>query len=265
MNKEIAQVAVTRFRAQQITASEVDTIANEVPVALVYNGISHVTMMVTPKDMEYFAIGFSLSENIIQSPHEIYAIEQVSTDLGIEIHIELSSRRFAELKQQRRSLIGRTGCGLCGYERLDAMNRILPRLNFTQTITLSALDSGMEQFSAVQKIGNRTGCTHFALWLNGMGALRAGFEDVGRHVALDKVLGFRAAQTKQTGAIIISSRASYEMVQKAVQCGIEILCALSAPTALAVQKAQDSQLTLLGFCRHGGGVIYSHSQRILEA
>lgn len=264
MNDGVVQVPISRFCAQKITSSELDTIASEVPVALVYNGISHVIMMISPADIEYFAIGFSLSENIIQSPKDIYSLDIVTTDLGIEVHIDLSSRRFVELKHQRRALVGRTGCGICGHEHLDSTNRVIPKLNFTQRISLSALYKGMAHFADVQTIGNVTGCTHSALWLDSSGELLGGFEDVGRHVALDKILGFRASQAKQEGMMIISSRASYEMVQKAAQCGIEILCALSAPTALAVQKAQDSYLTLLGFCRNDAGIIYTCPQRIVE-
>lgn len=264
MLEEMASISVMRFAKSTLVGHEHDLIANEVPVVLIYNGISHVVMMASPADLEHFAMGFSLSENIIELPSEIYGMDLNRVKNGIEVHIELSSRRFYELKAQRRRLTGRTGCGICGSEHIDVVDRSLSPLPFTQTISLPTLTSGLTHLHGVQDVGRQTGCTHAALWISAAGHVMGGFEDVGRHVALDKVLGFRACHPDNNGgAIVISSRASYEMVQKAVQCGVEILCAVSAPTALAVEKAKHAQLTLLGFCRDGSGVIYTYPDRIV--
>ncbi|NDL00183.1 formate dehydrogenase accessory sulfurtransferase FdhD [Photorhabdus bodei] len=242
-----------------------DWIAEEVPVALVYNGISHVVMMASPKDLEYFAIGFSLSEGIIESQHEIRGIDIIAhCSGGIELQIELSSRRFAGLKERRRNLAGRTGCGICGTEQLSDIFRPITPLPFTQTFSLSQLDHALSQLTSVQDIGALTGCTHAASWINPEGKLLGGCEDIGRHVALDKMLGMKAKTGWQQGAVLVSSRASYEMVQKSAICGVEILLAVSAATSLAVEIADRCHLTLVGFCKPGKATIYTHAERLIS-
>lgn len=242
-----------------------DWVAEEVPVALVYNGISHVVMMASPKDLDHFAIGFSLSEGIITSAQEIRGIDAiVSCHGGIELHIELSSRRFAGLKERRRNIAGRTGCGICGTEQLAEIFRPITPLPFTQTFSLSYLDAALTQLPHVQEIGTLTGCTHAAGWIDPEGKLLGGCEDVGRHVALDKLLGMRAKTGWQQGAVLVSSRASYEMVQKSAHCGVEILFAVSAATSLAIQVAQKCNLTLIGFCKPGRATVYTHPQRLVD-
>lgn len=141
-----------------------DWVAEAVPVALVYNGISHVAMMASPKDLAAFAIGFSLSEGIIASADNIYNIHQQPASIGIEMHVELSSRRFIQLKQKRRSLAVSTGCGICGVEQLQEITRPIPSLPFTQHCDLKVLDHGLAQLKAVQAVGQLTGCTHAAAW-----------------------------------------------------------------------------------------------------
>ena len=242
-----------------------DWVAEELPVALVYNGISHVVMMATPKDLQDFAVGFSLSEGIIQSGQEIRGIDIVQgCHRGIEIHIELSSRCFMGLKERRRNLAGRTGCGICGTEQLDEIFKPITPLPFTQTFSLSYLDHALTELKKVQEIGAITGCTHAAAWISPTGELVGGCEDVGRHVALDKLLGMKHRQNWQQGAVLVSSRASYEMVQKAASCGAEILFAVSAATSLAIEVAEKSNLTLVGFCRQGKATVFTHSSRIID-
>ncbi|OON40172.1 sufurtransferase FdhD [Izhakiella australiensis] len=241
----------------------VDWLAQEVPVALVYNGISHVVMMATPGDLQHLAVGFSLSEGIISTPQDIYGIDIVNAGQGIEVQIELSSRRFMALKARRRSMEGRTGCGVCGVEQLAEVGKPIEPLPFTQSFALSLLDAALSQLKACQPVGKITGCTHAAAWLMPDGQLAAGFEDIGRHVALDKLLGARSHRPEwQAGAALISSRASYEMVQKAAMCGVEILFAVSAATSLAVEVAERSNLTLVGFSQPGRATVYSHPQRL---
>ncbi|MGC8340514.1 formate dehydrogenase accessory sulfurtransferase FdhD [Cronobacter sakazakii] len=251
------------WKRENLTTTEPDWLAEEVPVALVYNGISHVVMMASPKDLEIFALGFSLSEGIVESSHEIYGMDIIHGCNGIEIQVELSSRRFMELKARRRNLAGRTGCGVCGVEQLNDIVRPLAPLPFTQTFSLDNLDGALRQLASVQPVGEITGCTHAAAWLTPQGDIAGGHEDVGRHVALDKLLGRRAREAWQQGAVLVSSRASYEMVQKAATCGVEILFAVSAATTLAVEVAERCNLTLVGFSRPGRATIYTHPQRLI--
>ncbi|WP_035887037.1 formate dehydrogenase accessory sulfurtransferase FdhD [Franconibacter pulveris] len=251
------------WKRDDLTQAQPDWLAEEVPVALVYNGISHVVMMASPKDLELFALGFSLSEGIIESSQEIYGMDVVKGCNGIEVQIELSSRRFMGLKERRRAMTGRTGCGVCGVEQLNEIGRPVSPLPFTQTFPLSLLDDALRQLNDFQPVGQLTGCTHAAAWINGDGAVPGGHEDIGRHVALDKLLGRRAREGWREGAAMVSSRASYEMVQKSAMCGVEILFAVSAATTLAVDVAERCNLTLVGFAKPGRATIYTHPQRLI--
>ena len=256
---------LTLWKREDLQHSQPDEVAEEVPVALVYNGISHVVMMASPKDLEHFAVGFSLSEGIIESPQDIYGMDVVPSCNGLEVQVELSSRRFMGLKERRRALAGRTGCGVCGVEQLNDIGKPVQPLPFTQTFDLANLDNALRHLNDFQPVGQLTGCTHAAAWVQPSGHLAGGHEDVGRHVALDKLLGRRAieGETWQQGAVLVSSRASYEMVQKSAMCGVEILFAVSAATTLAVEVAERCNLTLVGFCKPGRATIYTHPQRLV--
>lgn len=255
--------SLTTLQYSQSLSEKDDWMAEEVPVVLVYNGIAHVVMMATPKDLDLFALGFSLAEGIVNTPEEIYGIDVLYKQKGIEIHIELASRCFMILKEKRRAMAGRTGCGICGVEQLNQVFRPIAPLAFNQTFSLAQLDEVIPQLRNIQIAGNLTGCTHAAGWFSRHGVLLGGCEDVGRHVALDKLLGLRAKQKWRDGILLISSRASYEMVQKAAICGVEILFAVSAATTLAVEVAQNCNLTLVGFSKPGRAVIYSCPQRLI--
>ncbi|MBJ9337964.1 formate dehydrogenase accessory sulfurtransferase FdhD [Citrobacter freundii] len=256
---------LTLWKREDLQHPQPDEVAEEVPVALVYNGISHVVMMASPKDLEHFAVGFSLSEGIIESPQDIYGMDVVPSCNGLEVQVELSSRRFMGLKERRRALAGRTGCGICGVEQLNDIGKPVQPLPFTQTFDLANLDNALRHLNDFQPVGQLTGCTHAAAWVQPSGHLAGGHEDVGRHVALDKLLGRRAieGETWQQGAVLVSSRASYEMVQKSAMCGVEILFAVSAATTLAVEVAERCNLTLVGFCKPGRATIYTHPQRLV--
>lgn len=258
-------VELSVHRPPHITHATPDFLAEEVPVALVYNGISHVVMMASPKDLELFAIGFSLSEGIIAHPQDIYGMDVVQACNGLEVQIELSSRRFMGLKERRRALAGRTGCGVCGVEQLNDIGKPVAPLPFTQTFNLANLDHALAHLNDVQPIGQLSGCTHAGAWVLPSGEIAGGHEDVGRHVALDKLMGRRARESDlwQQGAALVSSRASYEMVQKSAMCGVEILFAVSAATTLAVEVAERCNLTLVGFCKPGRATVYTHPQRLI--
>ncbi|EMC3652882.1 formate dehydrogenase accessory sulfurtransferase FdhD [Citrobacter braakii] len=256
---------LTLWKREDLQHPQPDEVAEEVPVALVYNGISHVVMMASPKDLEHFAMGFSLSEGIIESSQDIYGMDVVPSCNGLEVQVELSSRRFMGLKERRRALAGRTGCGVCGVEQLNDIGKPVQPLPFTQTFNLAHLDNALRHLPDFQPVGQLTGCTHAAAWVQPSGHLAGGHEDVGRHVALDKLLGRRAieGETWQQGAVLVSSRASYEMVQKSAMCGVEILFAASAATTLAVEVAERCNLTLVGFCKPGRATIYTHPERLI--
>ena len=256
---------LTLWKREDLQHPQPDEVAEEVPVALVYNGISHVVMMASPKDLEHFAMGFSLSEGIIESPQDIYGMDVVPSCNGLEVQVELSSRRFMGLKERRRALAGRTGCGVCGVEQLNDIGKPVQPLPFTQTFDLANLDNALRHLNDFQPVGQLTGCTHAAAWVQPSGHLAGGHEDVGRHVALDKLLGRRAIEGEawRAGAVLVSSRASYEMVQKSAMCGVEILFAVSAATTLAVEVAERCNLTLVGFCKPGRATIYTHPQRLV--
>lgn len=242
-----------------------DWVADEVPVALQYNGISHAVMLATPLDLEDFAYGFSLGEGIIDHPGDLQDVEVEPVDEGIVLHVQVASRCLMRLKDRRRTLAGRTGCGLCGTESLA---QALPRMN-TQVAPLAigvdAMARALGEMRRLQALQSATGATHAAAWCDASGAVRVLREDVGRHNALDKLIGAlaRSRTDARTGFFAVTSRASYEMVQKTVRAGVGVLAAISAPTALAVRHAQQAGLCLIGFARGVDWVAYSNSDRLI--
>ncbi|WP_293761257.1 formate dehydrogenase accessory sulfurtransferase FdhD [uncultured Aquitalea sp.] len=257
-----SSASLQHWRQDTAVAAAQDLLACETGVALVYNGIAHVVMMATPADLEDFALGFTLAEGIARQPGDIFDIEIRPVASGIEVHVELASSCFSALKERRRQLAGRTGCGLCGVEQLAEVFRPLPALPFTASIDMRAISQALSDLPLRQTLAEQTGCTHAAAWLTAGGELATVREDVGRHVALDKLIGWRSKADAGAGAALVTSRASYEMVQKAVAAGIEILAAVSAPTALAVEMAERYGLTLIGFARPGRANIYTCPERI---
>lgn len=170
---------LTLWKREDLQHPQPDVVAEEVPVALVYNGISHVVMMASPKDLEHFAMGFSLSEGIIERPQDIYAMEVVPSCNGLEVQVELSSRRFMGLKERRRALAGRTGCGVCGVEQLNDIGKPVQPLPFTQTFDLANLDHALRHLNDFQPVGQLTGCTHAAAGYSRQVIWRAGMKMLG--------------------------------------------------------------------------------------
>jgi FdhD protein len=263
------EFAVTRWRDGESPAEVVDTLAQEVPVALVYNGISHVVMLATPADLEDFAYGFSYTEGIISERAQIYgidakAIQQGNGQLrGIELHIELATEQFAALKEQRRNLTGRTGCGLCGAESLEQVFKMPAQAKAAvPSLSLQVIDAAMAQLKTQQPLQQLTGATHACAIVNDQGQVLQVREDVGRHNALDKLIGSLLRRSSDFSDIwrqhwvLTTSRASYEMVQKVTMTGGRALVAISAPTALAVSLAQEYDFLLVGFARPGQCVVY---------
>lgn len=245
------------------SAPEQDLVAEEVPVAMVYNGISHAVMMATPADLEDFALGFSLTEGIIQNPAELFDLELDWQAEGVTVAMRINGERLSALKQQRRNMTGRTGCGLCGTESLEQAIRPIPRVPPQVAITDVAIQRAIDGLKAHQPLQAKTGATHAAAWCAADGAILAVREDVGRHNALDKLIGSQQRTGRgllpgfNQGFALISSRASFEMVQKSAAVGIGCLVAVSAPTALAIREAQKAGMTLVGFARPGRHVIYN--------
>ena len=241
-----------------------ETVAEEVPVALVYNGISHAVMLATPANLEDFALGFSLSECVVGRFGEILDLEIVEQANGIEVHMQLSAERAHALKQHRRTLAGRTGCGLCGTESLDQLARRAATVLSSAALSHGALPRALVALHAAQRLFHLTGAVHAAAWCNFEGGIELVREDVGRHNALDKLIGALATQRKgfDGGFVLMTSRASYEIVQKAAAVGIAVVAAVSAPTGMAVRVATDSGVTLIGFVRGERHCVYSHPERV---
>ncbi len=244
---------------------EQDCLAEETPVAFIYNGVSHAVMLASAQDLEDFALGFSLSEGIVQDVSELYSIEVQEQHNGIELHCNIASERFAVLKERRRTLAGKTGCGLCGAENLQQAMRYPPLVSIKNEFQLASIALGLRAIPAQQILQQQTGATHASAYVLADGTLSLLREDVGRHNALDKLVGALAKQDQdRTGFIITTSRASFEMVQKTASAGVSMLVAVSAPTGLAVRVAKQCGLTLVGFARENRYVVYSHGNRILN-
>lgn len=257
---------VERWNGEAVSGS-VDLVAEEVPVALAYNGVSHAVMLATPTDLEDFAVGFSLSEVIIASVGELRDLEVARCEDGITVDISIAPARFAALKDRRRNLTGRTGCGICGTESLAQAIRRPPRVASAVSVEAEAIHRALADIGEMQTLNAATGALHAAAWVSAAGAIELLREDVGRHNALDKLIGARASIKRgfAEGFALITSRASYEMVQKAATVGIEFVVAISAPTGLAIRLAGETGVTLVGFARRGSHVVYANPHRVCRA
>ena len=272
--QSLARHAVAVFNGATDNAKTVSTqdwLAAEVPVALVFNGISHAVMMATPQDLDVFALGFALSEGIVKSASDVRGIDVTVADLqlarlppgidAMEVNIEISSRSFEQLKSHRRTLAGRTGCGICGVESLAALDLSSPPIAWQEWV--SGVDaptvlSAFAQLAPLQVLNADSGALHAAAWATLDGNVLHAFEDVGRHNALDKLIG-KLAKTGQLGTpgfVILSSRASHELVRKCARVGLAAMATISAPTSMAVQMAQLSGVRLWGLCRAPRAVLY---------
>lgn len=259
------QRKVRRRRGERV-AEALDAIAAEVPVALAYNDSPFAVMMATPADLEDFALGFSLSEGIVAEAGEL-RIDAIASSLeGISIALRIPEARAEALQRRRRNLQGRSGCGVCGTESIEAVLRPPPRLPDSAPIRRQALQRALDELRRRQPLNALTGATHAAAWAGRDGRLAWVREDVGRHNALDKLIGALsgAGADPLSGFAVVTSRASFEMAMKAAQAGIPLLAAISAPTALAIALADSARLTLIGFARDDGHAVYTHAQRLLE-
>lgn len=263
-----------------------DWIANELPIALAFNGIAHAVMMATPQDLEDFALGFALSEGIIHEPAECYSIEvevvesapavqrsqvlalpiaAIASITAIAIHTEIASSAAARLKMRRRAMAGNSGCGICGMESLHMLDlhpSPVATPDWVQALDADPILHAFAQLQALQPLNALAGSLHAAAWALPDGQLRAVREDIGRHNALDKLLGhctksgWISNARSPGGFVILSSRASYELVRKCVRLGIPAMATVSAPTALALDIARQAGIRLWGWARGGRVVTY---------
>ncbi len=252
-------LSTASVRRSGSAAAEADQVAVEAPVAMVFNGISHAVMMATPTDLEAFALGFALSEGLLLSKAECYGIEVEEGAMGCEVQLEIAAAAEMRLKERRRNLTGRTGCGLCGIDSLEALDLAPAPLQAPLQIEPSAIARAFAALPALQRLNMETGAHHAAGWASREGELIAVMEDVGRHNALDKLLGSRvlARQSTSDGFVIMSSRASSELVLKCARLQVPLLATISAPTSLAIGIAQNARVALYGFCRGERSVRYA--------
>src|SRR5216683_2840676 len=256
---------ITCFRLHDGAVVARDTaIAAEVPVALAYNGVSHVVMMATPSDLADFALGFSLSEGILADADELLDLEIEEGEIGIRVSMRITSERFTALKERRRNMTGRTGCGLCGVDDLTQVARPLPRVGTGVNVGVGAIHRALNSLPARQLANQETGAVHAAAWATPTGKIAFVREDVGRHNALDKLIGAieRGQIDPEAGFAVITSRCSFEMVQKAATIRIPILVAISAPTTMALRIAEQTGITLVALARSDSITVYANPGRI---
>jgi FdhD protein len=266
MHDPIHRIAREVWRRDAAPHIAVRSIPEETALALTYNGGAYAVMMGTPRDLRDFAIGFSLTEGIIQSPEDISTIDIVDLNDGIEVRMWLAQSRADRLSERRRQIAGPTGCGLCGIDSIA--EAIRPAKIVTQGRSFSPEDimTAMRSIQTLQSINIETRAVHAAsFWTpsRGIVALR---EDVGRHNALDKLAGAIAHQktSASEGMVLLTSRVSVEMVQKAAAIGVPLMVAVSAPTALAVRMADAAGVTLAAIARADGFEVFTHFGRIVS-
>lgn len=257
------QSRVERWRGQQHSIQQ-DYIAEEVPVSLVYNGEPHVVMLMTPANIEDFALGFSITEDIIQDPSELLSVHVYNRSNGIEARVRIPDARFEKLAGKGRNLTGRTGCGLCGATTLRQAVRDVKHVCGDLQLPAAELFAALNDIRQLQQLNQLTGAVHAAAWILPGQGIQYVREDVGRHNALDKLIGLllRLGKNPAAGFVIMTSRASYELVQKSASVGITLLAAMSAPTGLAIRLAEEAGITLVGFARDDQHVVYSHPERL---
>ncbi len=250
-------VSVNRLlREDGVTSETCDAVVAEVPVAMSFNGISYAVMMATPSDLEDFIRGFAIGEGIVDGAPAIYDIEIEPADLGVAVNATVSNETAHRLKSRRRSMAGPSGCGLCGIESIEQMTRCIEPLETWTLPSQSALDKALSDMRARQVVSQSTSGAHAAIWCDMDGNIVSVREDVGRHNALDKLIGWHS-QNANSGFVLVSSRASYEMVAKAATAGIGVLAAVSAPTSMAVETAKTANLKLIAFASSGRYALYS--------
>jgi FdhD protein len=260
----VRSVMRTAWRSDEVTSSA-RAIPEETPIALTYNRSAYAVMLATPGDLEDFALGFSLTEGVVRNAAEIEELDIVPTDAGIELRMWLAPELADSMTQRQRRLAGPSGCGLCGLESLADAVRTPPRIASAVRFDTAAIHTAIAALPAAQKLNQQTHAVHAAAFWHPQRGLVALREDVGRHNALDKLVGALARDgvAVAEGLLLLSSRISVEMVQKAAMLGAPVVVAVSAPTALAVRIADEAGITLIGIARTDGFEVFTHPERII--
>ncbi|HEV7418095.1 MAG TPA: formate dehydrogenase accessory sulfurtransferase FdhD [Tianweitania sediminis] len=257
--------SVIRFAQRESGSFEAERrVPEEVPIALSYAGTTHAVMMASPADLRDFALGFSLTEGIIASPAEIDTIEVEEAGAGIDIQIRLKDSANTRFQARRRRLAGPVGCGLCGIESIDEAMRSIPAVEARMTLSPHQIADAVAALSRRQPLHRETGAVHAAGFYSPANGVVCAREDVGRHNALDKLAGALAGVeiAGATGAVIVTSRVSVEMVQKTAAIGAGFIIAVSAPTALAIRAADGAGLTLVALVRGTEFDVFTHPHRV---
>lgn len=259
----MSEEKILSWIGEQPLFSRRDQVPEEVPVALSFNGLAYAVMMATPLDLHDFARGFALTEQIVHHRDQIYGIElqEVTNGWTVDVHIHGECAQRLALKQ--RNLLGRTGCGLCGRESLDSVAFPDVRLPNSLYLAHSAVQSAISLMADAQVLNSVSGGVHAAALFSPAGDLLGLKEDVGRHNALDKLIGAKEDCQLQQGVIVVTSRASYELVEKTAIARCEVLIAVSTVTDRAIRAAEHLNLTLIGFARPGRHNIYSGAHRLM--
>lgn len=226
-------------------------VAMERPVALEFNGLGYAVLMMTPADLDDFAVGFALSERLIDHAEQVEGVDAHDTDHGTVLRVALSPACSDRVIARVRHRVTESSCGLCGIENLEQALRPLPRIQATSIATPAAINRALEALAASQPLNEWTGATHAAAWCGPEGAIRLVREDVGRHTAFDKLIGAMARTDAgwEGGFALLSSRCSFELVEKAVLAGCPMLVTISAPTSLAMDRARAAGLRLVALAR----------------
>src|SRR5690606_1117265 len=243
-----------------------DFIADEVPVVFAVGDSRFAVMLATPADIDDFALGFCLGEGLIEQPDQLLGSSHRQTLEGIEVCLRLDEPSTLRASQRRQALSGRSGCGICGSESLDVALRAPPRVRGLQSLSAEALHAALDRMAPLQRLNQLSGAIHAAAFVAADGAVLLLREDIGRHNALDKLVGalLRSEVDPAAGFVLMSSRASVELVAKCARAGIGLLATISGPTALAIAMAESAGITLVGFCRADGHAVYAHPQRLQE-
>ncbi|MFG1419485.1 formate dehydrogenase accessory sulfurtransferase FdhD [Xanthobacter sp. V0B-10] len=242
-------------------------VPEETPVALTFNGTTHAVMMATPADIPAFALGFALTEGIVASPADILSVEEVVVEEGIEARMWIAEEKMRTLSARRRALAGPTGCGLCGVESLAEAVKPAARVTCDLRLAPEEILAAMAALGPLQALNHETRAVHAAAYAEPGAGILALAEDVGRHNALDKLVGLATLRGLDTsrGLLLLTSRVSIEMVQKASVLGTGIIAAVSAPTSLAIRTAEAAGITLTAVVRADGFEIFTHPERIALA
>ncbi|SNB51777.1 FdhD protein/phenylacetyl-CoA:acceptor oxidoreductase accessory protein [Arboricoccus pini] len=246
-------------------AERPELVGEECATALVFNGVNYAVMMMTPADFEDFGLGFALAEAVVGRQQDVLALEVQDVSLGVEVHVTIPEARMSVLEQRQRSMAGGTSCGLCGVIGIERALRPLPTSTRPLPVKASAIARALDELPRMQKLNAGTGALHAAGYALPSGKVLMVREDVGRHNALDKLIGAaaKAGLSPAEGFVVLTSRCSTEMVQKTATAGFSLLAAVSGPTALAIRLAEEAGLTMVGFARRQGFNVYTCPDRVL--